>query len=98
MAGREGSWGSVVGEALGLLPLGGRVFRERVGELADESRAGLTEALLEVKEQLNRELDERQGDANATAEPTAADGAGGGESAVAGAAPGVPARRSDGCT
>ncbi len=100
MANRGGSWGSVVGEALGLVPLVGRVVRERVGELVDESRTGLSEALREVKDQLNQELDERQGDGTATGEPGAEDGPGSAGPAAAGngAEPGPPERRSDGRT
>ncbi len=98
MSSRDGSWGSVVGEALGLVPLVGRVVRERVGELVDESRTGLSEALREVKDQLNRELDERQGDGPAAGVPGAAAGAGSDGAAVADhrAEPGSPERRSDG--
>jgi len=79
------------------VPLVGRVIRARVGELAEESRQGLSEALREVKDDLGRELDARAGSA----------GAGGGSSADAdavragagaggaGAGSGEPPPRSD---
>ncbi|MBN2192303.1 MAG: hypothetical protein JW751_05760 [Polyangiaceae bacterium] len=71
---RDDSWGSVVGEALGLVPLVGRVVREKVEDLVSEGRTGLAETLREVKDQLHRELTDREGPAGDTAE-SGADGA-----------------------
>jgi len=100
MSRRDGSWGSVVREALGLVPLVGRVIRARVGELADESRQGLSEALREVKDDLGRELDERTRTAGEGGRPGAdADaGSAGAAAGGAGAEPAAPPLRSDGRT
>jgi hypothetical protein len=86
---RDDNWGSVVGEALGLVPLVGRVVRERVGELVGESRTGLVEALREVKEELRRELDEREAASGAASADT-------GDEAGESRAAAVPAPPADG--
>lgn len=51
-----------MGAALDLVPLVGRVVRDRVGELVEEGRDGLAKTLRDVKQQLEQEIGEREAD------------------------------------
>ncbi len=49
--------GSVVKELVGLLPVAGRLVRQRVRDWVGESRASLRATIREVRSELERELD-----------------------------------------